>query len=63
MFLKGIDYQYCKGCLKCVEACPTKAISPLREMVGFAKENRVHKHFLILKRWLNNGSKRKRNTG
>ena len=27
MFLKGIDYQYCKGCLKCVNACPTDALS------------------------------------
>ncbi len=27
MVLKGIDYQYCKGCLKCVEACPFDALS------------------------------------
>ena len=24
MYLKGVDYQYCKGCLKCVEICPTR---------------------------------------
>jgi formate hydrogenlyase subunit 6/NADH:ubiquinone oxidoreductase subunit I len=22
--MEGIDYQYCKGCLKCVEICPGK---------------------------------------
>ena len=22
MNMMGIDYQYCKGCLKCVRACP-----------------------------------------
>jgi len=27
MFMKGIDYQYCKGCLKCVEVCPVKALT------------------------------------
>ena len=27
MFLQGIDYQYCKGCLKCVHACPVDALS------------------------------------
>ncbi len=26
MFLKGIDYDFCKGCLKCVDACPFNAI-------------------------------------
>jgi len=25
--LKGIDYQYCKGCLRCVEACPVEALT------------------------------------
>lgn len=24
MHLQGIDYQYCKGCMKCVEVCPTR---------------------------------------
>jgi pyruvate ferredoxin oxidoreductase gamma subunit len=45
MFLKGIDYQYCKGCLKCVEACPTTALGDLREMIGYAEENRVKQNF------------------
>jgi pyruvate ferredoxin oxidoreductase gamma subunit len=45
MFLKGIDYQYCKGCLKCVEACPTDALGDLREILGYADENRVKQNF------------------
>lgn len=40
MFLKGIDYQYCKGCLKCVEACPTEALTELREELGWAEDHR-----------------------
>jgi len=27
MFNKGIDYQYCKGCLKCVAVCPKAALT------------------------------------
>lgn len=30
-FLKGINYQYCKGCLKCVEICKPKALTTVRE--------------------------------
>ena len=41
MFLQGIDYQYCKGCLKCVVACPTEALTDLRETDGYADDNRV----------------------
>lgn len=41
MFLQGIDYQYCKGCLKCVVACPTEALTDLRETDGYADEHRV----------------------
>ncbi|MCY9512873.1 2-oxoacid:acceptor oxidoreductase family protein [Paenibacillus apiarius] len=41
MFLQGIDYQYCKGCLKCVYACPTDALSSEREEDGYADEHRV----------------------
>ncbi|MGG1401341.1 2-oxoacid:acceptor oxidoreductase family protein [Bacillus salipaludis] len=42
MFLKGIDYQYCKGCLKCVTACPVEALSGEREYNdGYADKNRV----------------------
>lgn len=39
--LAGIDYQYCKGCLKCVEVCPTGALVKMREAEGFAEEERV----------------------
>ena len=48
MILKGIDYQYCKGCLKCVEACPTDALGDLREMIGYAEANRVKQNFPYL---------------
>jgi pyruvate ferredoxin oxidoreductase gamma subunit len=48
MVLQGIDYQYCKGCLKCVEACPTTALSDLREMIGYADQNRVKQNFPYL---------------
>lgn len=41
MFLKGIDYQYCKGCLKCILACPTDALSGEREEDGYADQHRV----------------------
>ncbi|MEF2968740.1 2-oxoacid:acceptor oxidoreductase family protein [Paenibacillus sp. M1] len=41
MFLQGIDYQYCKGCLKCVEVCPTGSLAPLREEAGYADSHRV----------------------
>jgi len=45
MTLKGIDYQYCKGCLKCVDACPTGALNDLREEVGYAAAHRVPSRF------------------
>lgn len=45
MFLKGIDYQYCKGCLKCVEACPVEALTPLREPLGYGEKHRVPQNF------------------
>jgi pyruvate ferredoxin oxidoreductase gamma subunit len=41
MFLQGIDYQYCKGCMKCVTACPTEALSEEREVDGYAEGARV----------------------
>lgn len=31
MFLKGIDYRYCKGCLQCVWICKPKALTIGRE--------------------------------
>jgi pyruvate ferredoxin oxidoreductase gamma subunit len=45
MFLQGIDYQYCKGCLKCVQACPTEALSSEREEDGYADQHRVPHRF------------------
>jgi len=45
MFLQGIDYQYCKGCLKCVVACPTEALSGAREEEGYADLNRMPHRF------------------
>jgi pyruvate ferredoxin oxidoreductase gamma subunit len=39
--LLGIDYNYCKGCLKCVDACPTGSLTELREEDGWAEEHRV----------------------
>ena len=29
--LKGIDYQYCKACQKCVEVCPAQALQQVEE--------------------------------
>jgi pyruvate ferredoxin oxidoreductase gamma subunit len=29
--LKGIDYQYCKGCQKCITVCPVEALVPVAE--------------------------------
>ncbi|MDK8181116.1 2-oxoacid:acceptor oxidoreductase family protein [Paenibacillus sp. UMB4589-SE434] len=48
MFLQGIDYQYCKGCLKCVYACPTEALSDAREEDGYADEHRMPHHFTLI---------------
>jgi pyruvate ferredoxin oxidoreductase gamma subunit len=45
MFLKGIDYQYCKGCLKCVEACPTEALTDMLEEYQYAETHRVPQQF------------------
>ena len=41
MFLQGIDYQYCKGCLKCVDACPTEALAAERETDGYGDDRIV----------------------
>jgi len=30
-FLVGIDYQYCKGCMRCVEICKPQALSEAKE--------------------------------
>jgi pyruvate ferredoxin oxidoreductase gamma subunit len=39
--LKGVDYRYCKGCLRCVESCPTGALSKQTETPGLADKLRV----------------------
>ncbi|MEO8655190.1 MAG: 2-oxoacid:acceptor oxidoreductase family protein, partial [Ramlibacter sp.] len=39
--LKGIDYQYCKGCLRCIESCPTGALAKTAETAGLANKLRV----------------------
>ncbi len=44
-FLAGIDYQYCKGCLKCVAACPTDALQAGREEDGYAEAHRTKHPF------------------
>lgn len=39
--LRGIDYRYCKGCLKCIDACPTLALTEAREEEGYANAHSV----------------------
>lgn len=39
--LKGIDYQYCKGCMRCVESCPSAALTKTAETPGLAAGLRV----------------------
>ncbi len=39
--MRGIDYHYCKGCLKCVQVCPTEALVEAREEEGYAEAHRV----------------------
>ncbi|MBI4192616.1 MAG: 2-oxoacid:acceptor oxidoreductase family protein [Betaproteobacteria bacterium] len=39
--LMGVDYHYCKGCLRCVESCPTGALSKEAETSGLADRLRV----------------------
>jgi pyruvate ferredoxin oxidoreductase gamma subunit len=39
--LMGVDYRYCKGCLRCVESCPTGAFKKEAETPGIADKLRV----------------------
>lgn len=39
--LMGIDYRYCKGCMRCVESCPTSALAREAETPGLANQLRV----------------------
>jgi pyruvate ferredoxin oxidoreductase gamma subunit len=39
--LEGIDYYYCKGCLRCIDSCPSGALTKEAEEEGFAEEHRV----------------------
>lgn len=39
--LDGIDYQYCKGCMRCVETCSTAAMTREQETPGKAESLRV----------------------
>ena len=39
--LMGVDYRYCKGCLRCVESCPTGALTKETETAGLADRLRV----------------------
>jgi pyruvate ferredoxin oxidoreductase gamma subunit len=39
--LEGIDYQYCKGCMRCIESCPTEAMTRVTETPGLADQLRV----------------------
>ena len=42
--LKGVDYQYCKGCMRCIETCPTEAMTRIAETSGLADSMRVPLH-------------------
>jgi pyruvate ferredoxin oxidoreductase gamma subunit len=39
--LLGIDYRFCKGCLKCTEACPTGALVEQREEKRYVEASTV----------------------
>jgi pyruvate ferredoxin oxidoreductase gamma subunit len=39
--LDGIDYRYCKGCMRCVETCSTLAMTREAEVPGMADRLRV----------------------
>ncbi len=39
--LTGVDYRYCKGCMRCVETCPANAMLKKAETPGLAERLRV----------------------
>ena len=39
--LMGVDYRYCKGCMRCVESCPASAMTKKTETPGLAERLRV----------------------
>jgi pyruvate ferredoxin oxidoreductase gamma subunit len=39
--LDGVDYRYCKGCMRCVETCSTLAMTRQEETPGLADRLRV----------------------
>ena len=39
--LTGVDYRYCKGCMRCVETCPASAMTKKLETPGMAERLRV----------------------
>ena len=41
MINRGLDYHHCKGCLRCVNVCPTKAL-----IAGKEEEHENPKHFV-----------------
>lgn len=43
MVLEGINYGHCKGCLRCVEVCPTEALTSMIETRDYADDHTVEK--------------------
>ena len=37
----GVEYRYCKGCLRCIESCPMEALTRESETPGLAERLRV----------------------
>ncbi len=48
--LLGVDYRYCKGCLRCIETCPTEAMTREAETPGLADRLQVPLYPEITKR-------------
>jgi pyruvate ferredoxin oxidoreductase gamma subunit len=54
--LLGVDYRYCKGCLRCIETCPTEALTKEAETPGLAELLRVPLQFeSAISRGIENG--------